>query len=83
MVMKRLTVRKLYLGVAHRPEIPVFQLFQQARLEAYRRYGKQGLHATPKPLSLRAMTQAGAGGATPMMAQYLALKEEAGDCLLF
>ncbi len=29
------------------------------------------------------MTQAGAAGATPMMAQYLALKEEAGDCLLF
>ena len=29
------------------------------------------------------MTQAGAGGVTPMMAQYLALKEEAGDCLLF
>ncbi|WP_198045773.1 DNA mismatch repair protein MutS [Novosphingobium aquimarinum] len=24
-----------------------------------------------------------AGGATPMMAQYLALREEAGDCLLF
>ena len=29
------------------------------------------------------MTKAGAAGATPMMAQYLALKEEAGDCLLF
>jgi DNA mismatch repair protein MutS len=29
------------------------------------------------------MTQAGASGATPMMAQYLALKAEAGDCLLF
>lgn len=29
------------------------------------------------------MAQTGATGATPMMAQYLALKEEAGDCLLF
>ena len=29
------------------------------------------------------MAQTGAMGATPMMAQYLALKEEAGDCLLF
>ena len=28
------------------------------------------------------MAQTGATGATPMMAQYLALKEEAGDCLL-
>lgn len=29
------------------------------------------------------MTQAAPPGATPMMVQYLALKEEAGDCLLF
>ena len=28
-------------------------------------------------------TQAKTDGATPMMAQYLAIKEEAGDCLLF
>lgn len=29
------------------------------------------------------MSQAASTGATPMMVQYLALKEEAGDCLLF
>jgi DNA mismatch repair protein MutS len=29
------------------------------------------------------MSQAALAGATPMMVQYLALKEEAGDCLLF
>ena len=41
------------------------------------------MHRLAKPRSNFAMAQNGATGATPMMAQYLALKEEAGDCLLF